>query len=453
MNNEHNPIALLVNQIQDEYLKKVSPNEEIALVRYIIKPDQSKLYEGFLKLESTPHGRLPEVPIVLLTPFEDIETHSKSLIKDWIESFKKDKKLAAEIEAGNLQFDWDISVYEQKLESIYGSADALLLEMLRTFQAALPTPRLPIVLSLFPYSIAGPKEYQRWLDKVLSLKFPKKIRIMFFDFAEERHFDHIMKDYYPYSISLSVSLDLEGAISKLAKSGNPNDPEIKFRECMMEMSKGASKNNLQHVHDWGRKGLKVTQKTGIKSAYATAHVIYAGMLFNFKDYEAIENLLQKGLAIGKQGLAGGDETCKPIIIQTYGYQASCQQLQKKKEKAADLFCKQAEEAVEYQLDPIALSAWWLAYSAIKKKDKHRYNSLVEKAYNHGETIAPELLKATCMRFIAADFYAISEGNGDIDKRISINAFMIQVEGENWLNDAEGHRKKMEKKNIPILNWF
>lgn len=453
MNNQHNPIAQLVTQIQDEYLQKVCPDKKVALVRYIIKPDQSKLYEGFLKLESTPHGSLPEVPVVLLTHFEDIEKHSRSLAKDWIEGFKKDIKTANEMESRKISFNWDISIYEQKLEATQGVADTLLLEMLKSFQAALPDTEMYLVLSLFPYSIIEPREYQKWLDNLLSLEFPDKVRIMFFDFAEERHFDKIMKDYYPRSVSLSVPLDLEGAISNLAMSGNPNDPEIQFRQCMMEMSKGVSKNNAPHVHEWGKKGLQVTQKSGSKSAYATAHVIYAGMLFNFKEFEIIEGLLQKGLAIGKQGLAGGDETCKPIIIQTYGYQASCKHIQKKKELAADLFCKQADKAVEYQLDPIALSAWWLAYSAIKKKDYTQYAEIVEKAYAHGEKISPELLKASCMRFIAADRYAIAQKNGDIEKRTAIDTFMIEVEDENWLEDAEAHRKKMEKSRIPILNWF
>lgn len=453
MNNEHNPIAQLITQIQNEYLQKVCPNEKIELVRYIIKPDQSKLYEGFLRLESSPNGMLPEVPIVLLTAFEDIDTHSEKLIKDWIEAYKKDKTLAKELEDRNLDFNWDIAFYEKKLETMSKDADALLLEMLHTFQAAMPNSGMPVVLSLFPYSIADPKEYQKWLDRVLSLVFPKKVRILFFDFENERHFDRIMKEYYPNSISLSVSLDLEGAISKLAKSGNPNDPEIQFRECMMEMSKGVGKNNLPHVHEWGEKGIQITQKTGVKSAYATAHIIYAAMLFNFKEYEHIENLLLKGLSIGKQGLKGGDATCKPVIIQTYGFLASCQQLQKKKEKAADLFCKQADKAVEYQLDPIALSAWWLAYNAIKKKDKERYRDLVENAYNHGETIAPELLKASCMRYIAADYYSLAEKNGNPEKCSAINTFMIQVEDENWLIETDTQRKKMEKSNIPILNWF
>ncbi|MGB0950002.1 MAG: hypothetical protein ACPGU0_07865, partial [Marinirhabdus sp.] len=352
-----------------------------------------------------------------------------------------------------LHFNWDVAHYERKLKATGANADGLLLEMLETFQAALPDKEMWVVLSLFPFSVVDTGAYGKWIDNLLTLGLCKKARLMFFDFTEQRHFDTIMKAYHPASISLSVPLDLEGAISKLAMSGNPNDPEIKFRKCMMEMSKGVGKKDLPHTRTWGEKGLLVTQKSGSKSAYATAHVIYAGMLFNFKEYEHMEDLLLKGLAIGKQGLAGGDAACKPIIVQAYGYQASCKQLQKKKEAASALFCKQAGTAIAYDMPVVALSAWWLAYNAIKKKDRAHYKNLVKKAYIHGTSVAPEMLKASCMRFVAADYYNLADADNDRGTCNSINTFMTEVEDKNWRAAAEAHRKETQKKSLAILNWF
>ena len=71
MSKEHNPIARLISQIQQKWINEIGTNEEIQLVRWLIKPDQKRLYRGFLKLESTPYGSLPCVSVALLTPFED----------------------------------------------------------------------------------------------------------------------------------------------------------------------------------------------------------------------------------------------------------------------------------------------------------------------------------------------------------------------------------------------
>jgi len=431
MNNEHNPIAQLITSIQQKWIAEVSPNDHIKLVRWLIKPDQARLYEGFLRLESTPNGGLPDVPIVLLTAFENKETHSKNLIRDWIDTFKKDEKLQQDLETRNLKFTWNVSEFETKLENENTDCDVLLLEMLSTFQKAMPNPQLPLALSLYPYSVEETKDYEKWIDRLMQLGLPDKVRFMFFDYVEERYFDQLIKNYSDISTSLAVPLDLQGAINKIASAGDPNDPEVQFRQCMIEMSKSVTKKKLSRLHVWGKKGLTVTQKSGSKSAFATAHVIYAGMLFNFKEYKNIEELLQKGLAIAKQGLSGGDETCKPIIIQNYGYQASCKQLQKQKDTAVDLFCKQADISIEYGFGPQALTAWWLGYNVIKKRDQNKYTAIVTKAYQYGISLAPEMIKSTCLAYIAADYYNIAEKKRDTNECNTIDIFMKEI-GPNGL---------------------
>ncbi|WP_299600185.1 hypothetical protein [uncultured Aquimarina sp.] len=453
MNNEHNPIAQLITTIQQKWIDEVTPNNHIQLVRWLIKPDQARLYEGFLRLESTPNGGLPDVPIVLLTAFENKETHSRNLIKDWIETFKKDQELQKELNARDLKFDWNISEYETKLENEDTDYDFLLLEMLSTFQKAMPNPQLHLALSLYPYSVEETKDYGKWIDHLIQLGLPDKVRIMFFDYVDERYFDNLVKTHSDIAKSLAVPIDLQGAINKIAAAGDPNDPEVQFRQCMIEMSKSVTKKNLPRLHTWGKKGLMITQKSGNKSAFATAHVIYAGMLFNFKEYQAIDELLQKAMAIAKQGLSGGEDNCKPIIVQTYGYQASCKQLQKQKDLAADLFCKQAETSIEFGFGPQALTAWWLGYNVIKKRDKKRYATVVTEAYQYGVSLAPELIKSTCMAYIAADYYNLCEKNRDLNECESVDVFMKEIEGEQWRTNVEAHRKEMEKKSLSILNWF
>ncbi|MFD0861155.1 hypothetical protein ACFQ1M_02960 [Sungkyunkwania multivorans] len=453
MNNEHNPIAQLVTKIQQRWVDEVSPHEQLQLVRWLIKPDQARLYEGFLRLESTPNGSLPEVTIVLLTEFHSKEAHSKALIKDWVTYFKEDKTLQEALDSRILKFDWDVDVYENKLTSEDTDFDLLLLEMLNTFQKAMPNRQQGLTLALFPYSVAYPKEYNSWLNAITQQGLPKKARIMFFDHVEERYYDDVMDKQKDRAKTLSVTLDLQGAINKIAASGDPNDPEIQFRQCMIEMSKSVAKKNLSRLHEWGKKGLSVTQKTGSKSAMASAHVIYAGMLFNFKEYKTIETLLQRGMSLARQGLETGDDTCKPVIIQTYGYMASCKQLQKEKETASDLFCKQADISIEYGFGPQALTAWWLGYNVIKKRDKKKYKEIVATAYNFGVTIPPEMLKATCMPFIAADHFNISENDREKERCDTIHTFMVDVDGEEWRTKVEEHRKEMEKKSLSILNWF
>jgi len=417
LNNEHNPIAQLVNKIQQKWTREATPYPHIKLVRWLIKPDQADLYAGFLKLESTPHGSIKEVPVVLLSPFKNASTHSKTLIRDWVNAFEKDKEFHEALEANDIKFNWKYKEYKEKVEAPTTNANELLVEMLTAFQQALPDPKLPVVLSLYPYSVEDTEAYQFWMQSILELQLPDKVKLMIFDYAEVRHFEYIMQEYPDSSKSLAVPLDLEGAIGKLASSGN--------------------------------RGVEIMRKTGKKSNYSTAYIIYASMLLNFKKHDKIEQLGRKALNIAKSGHALGDSTCQSLIMQSYGLLGSNKQMQKKPVEASKLFCLQAEKAVEFGFGVQALTAWWLAYSAIRRKDKATYERIVEQAYRQGISLDAESLKASCMRYVAGDFYRISEKNNDEKQCQSIHEFMAELIGENWRIEVEANRKEMEKMKIPI----
>lgn len=453
MSNEHNPIALLINKLQDKWNTEVAPNEHIKLARWIIKPNQHKLYEGFLKLESTQHGSIPDMLLVLLPAFTSEEEHSKVLIKEWIAAYQKEQELIKQYsQQASTTFNWNVDAFEKKISDNSNANTLLLLEMLQNFQKALQNNQ-PFTLALFPYSVDDTKAYSKWLHSVLKHDIPEHVKIMIFDHEEERYFDTICDKYEDHSISLSVPLDLQGAINKLASQGNPNDPEVQFRQCIIKMSKAVENNNRKEVDKWGEKGLEITQKTGSKSMFSTAHIIYASMLFNFKDFEKVDSLLHKGLALAKQGLQAEDDTCKALIIQYYGFQASSQQLQKKYEEATNLFCKQADTASEIGYPQQSLNAWWMAYNAIKKRDKDRYKSIVKKAYTNGITLDKDTLKSTSMSFIAADYYNILEKERQDEDCQNVHSFMEELEGKQWREQVEEQRKAMEKKRFSISNWF
>ncbi|WP_276166944.1 hypothetical protein [Zobellia alginiliquefaciens] len=427
MNSEHNPVAQLVSQIQQKWIADIAPNEHIKWVRWVIKPEQARLYEGFLRLESSSHGSIPDIPVVLLTSFQDSKVHSKMLIKDWLNNFEKDEKIQENIKNGKLELAWDIAYFKEELQKDDIDFNALLIELLGSFQKSLPDTEQHLVLSLLPYTIQSTQNYNDWMDTLLAIGLPDKVRFMVFDHIPENYFEPIQIKYKDVAKSLLVDLDLDGATKKIALSGDPNDPELQFRECMLEMGNSAVKNNRKRLHLWGEKGLEVTQKTGNKASFASAHTVYAGMLFNFKEFDTIDKLLQRAMTIAKQGISSGDESVKPIHLQTYGFMAASKQHQNEAETATDLFCQQAELAISYRMVQQALTAYMTAYTLIKKKNASRHREIVAKAYNFARTLTPEELKTSPIGHIALEHHSLS--NPEVQRKI--DSFMTELENKNW----------------------
>jgi hypothetical protein len=118
---------------------------------------------------------------------------------------------------------------------------------------------------------------------------------------------------------------MQDAIRQIATAGAATDPYAFFRKCMFEMGEAAIKKNRSLLGEWGEKAIESGKKTSDKSLLATAYITYAGMLFNFKDHEQINRLLDTGIRLCRQEIAGGNEYLKPMLLQYYTYKgADCQ---------------------------------------------------------------------------------------------------------------------------------
>jgi hypothetical protein len=264
---EHNPIAELIHKIQTKWMKEATPFPHLKLVRWLIKPEEARLYEGFLKLESTEHGALPEMLVTMLTPFEREDNYAADLYADWMKALKADQK------ANQVLTVEQIAIVEAAGAPSSGQPDpdARLLKMLGLFQQQLIGGDTPFVLALLPRSIHDMEGYRLWLIRLLKKGIPAQVSLMVFDHIGAYHLDGVVKKYPEITKSLSVILDMDGAVSKIVKAGNPNAPEVKLNECILEMGKGVQQNNPAKVDEWGEKALQITQRSGQKSLFATAH--------------------------------------------------------------------------------------------------------------------------------------------------------------------------------------
>jgi hypothetical protein len=293
-----------------------------------------------------------------------------------------------------------------------------------------------LVVALFPYSIHDFDGFRYWLADMLKKELPQEICFMIFDHIGENYYDKVFEKYPGITKTLHVNLNMDDAISKIAKMGDPNSPEVKFRECILEMGKGVQKNDQPQVDIWGEKALLATQQSGLKSMFASAHLVYAGMLFTFKKFDKIDNLLVKGLHIAQQGLKLNDSSCKPLVIQFYGYMAASKQLQKNINDAITLYEKQGDCAVSFQLSVMALTPYQQAYTLSGKKMQHLYDDLLKKAFNTGVSLQKEELTSSNFAAIGLDFYTWQQDHQQHADAAITDKKLKEIFGEDWKEKAK-----------------
>lgn len=445
--NEHNPIAMELGKIRAKWMSAVPAKPGTKLIRFLIRPEEARVYEGFCKLESSQHGYLPEVFITQLTSFESAETFSRDLIRDWLEAYRKDEKTREALAHTIPSFSWNPQPWQQVIDQYPdGNHDDTLLQLLNSFRAALPGDDPQLVFVLLPRQVSSTADLGRWCCTLLKKGVPQAVRFLLVDHLERPHFDEPFARFQEQSLTLAVPLQLQEAIRKIATRGNPNDPEVRLRECMFEMGKALQAKNAKQLHHWGQQALQCTQRSGQPGLFATAHLVYAGMLFHFRDDERIGQLLHTALKISKQGASAGDRTCIPLYIQSCGYLGAHAQLRRHHNEALDWYLKQADVCMEHQFPQQAVTAYYLAAELSQRREKSRYAGILEQAYAAGRSLSDEEVRTSVFLYLLRSYYDVALDNADVPLCREIDTRMEPLMGVAWKEEVD----RTKKERLPLM---
>lgn len=435
--NEHNPIAHLVHKIQQTWINEVSSSEDLALVRWMILPEEARLYEGFVHLESTPHGAIPEVFIVLMCPFVSKGSFTHDLIQAWVEMAEKDEKTQKALNALGKPFVWDTAPFKVEETLKEEEANALFIEQISSFRKARGMEDNMMNIVLMPYQISAINEYAKWLEELYSGDFPAHLRMCIFDLKDESYFDPLLEKLdLKYVKTLNPDLDYQGAVQQVMQSGNPSQPGVKLQRYLYQMSQATAAKNSDKLNQLGTSCLKEMRKAREKVLLATTYIAYAGMLFHFKAHQQIQDLLKQGLGITQSGAKEGDATCHALLVQYHNFLGSSQHLDKQYKAAINSYQKGAEAAIGAGQNMQAVNSFTLAADLAKKHQPAIFSDLLEKAFSLKEELNPDEIKLSGFLRLALTYCDWHKYKGEPQKAVEANQKMISLFGSSWRQLAE-----------------
>ncbi|MEN7551944.1 hypothetical protein AAG747_28780 [Rapidithrix thailandica] len=403
MANEHNPIAVRINYLQDQWIEHRQKKPKARLLRWMVAPSDVPLVNGFYKLESSTHGKIEETLVVMLTDFESPDSFSYQLSNDWLHMYQLEQEKYPELAWED--YEELRNEFDQLDASDTPSADAFLTKMLKSFKEYEGKPTIMFV-GVNPRKVISHQEMNDWCLKILE-DLPPAVGLVLTDHKGKGYHDGLLNHSKTREFSQTLVLkdqDMKGACDALMTRGNPKDPQVMFRKCMVEMGNAASKNNKKEVNHWGQKALDVTQASGEKAFWISAHLVYAGFLFGFKDSARIHQLLDKAIKIGS---ANNDKSLSGITLQVYSYKGAYHSICGENQKSLDCFMKQAHLAVKKEEAALAIGAY---KNAILVASQHRMNDrlaeIVPEGFEYGYKLEEDLLKSTEFGYIAKQYIEI-----------------------------------------------
>jgi hypothetical protein len=447
--NEHNPITVRLDEMVQVWKKNVQPHH--TLIRWMLKPEDHRMYEGFCRLEASPHGKLDNLFVFFYTPFSNAKTYSHALLQNWLNEYDDPQQQKLLASAG-IKTTWDVQVFRKAVEeNNYTACDNLLPAMIQSYRQFIAQPDTEFVFSVLPKQMNSPVQFHQWLQQWMELQKPTATRLLVFDHVDGNFWGNVFEEYADYTVTLTHDLRMQDAIRQIATAGAATDPYAFFRKCMFEMGEAANKKNKTLLSEWGDKAIESGKKTGDKSLLATAYITYAGMLFNFKDHERINELLDTGIRLCKQEIAGGNESIKPMLLQYYTYKGADCQIQKERKEALQWFMKAGDEAVAFGLTTQAVSAYYKAWVFANYKNWHEEKiEACRQALQLSSRLTEDEIQASEYPFMAYDFVQYKEHEED-ELAAIVSDKMSGAYGADWKKTVEELKQNYTKKKIREAN--
>lgn len=445
--NEHNPITQRLDEMVAVWKKNVQPHHR--LIRWMLKPEESRMYEGFCRFEASPHGKLDNLFVFFYTPFQSARTYGIDLIKNWISDYDQSEEQRKLLAARGVKGDWDIAIYRKAVENKdFEAGDALLADMITSYRNWLGLRDAPFVFSVLPKENGSTFSFNSWLKQWVKQAQDKNIQLLVFDHSEGNYWGKTFEKYADISCSLHHDLRMKEAVQQIATAGAATDPHANFRLCMFEMGKAVARKDVRDVQHWGDKALIIGKKCGDKMLLATAYITYAGMLFSFDKHQKISALLDDGLRLCRAELAAGNEGIRTLILQYYTYKGAHCQIVGLHKEAFKWFIKAGDEARNFGFISNAVSAYYKAYvfAEYRNEGEQMEQSMVRAMQLTGQ-LTDEEIPASEYPFLAYAFLNKPSTGNDDGLRKAAEEKMIKHYGRNWKGKVEELKENYTKNKL------
>lgn len=427
INNEHNPIAIRISNIQDLWIENREKFSDAKIYCLVCEPTDYQIVEGFIRLEASEHGCTSDIIVGFKADYDDKTDFYKFLIKTWIDSFSMDVEK-------NPDWDWaDFSSFKSELTSVSSlSADKLrdlYIRLVTSFKKFVGDNNL-LGITLF-ISRIGDVEALNEVIKDIAERLPAGVALILIDYKKREVYDILLSEMKGRICLIDIpNQNMTGAYKEIATQGNPQDPNVKYRKCLFELGEVASKGNKDEAKKLGHELIRLSREIGGTAFMASSYLMFGGFMVRFhREAGFCHDLFDKGIALVLPKYHD-EQDCAQILLQLYNYKGTVHSYNKDITGAIKQFMTAVKIAKEVDMKTEVVNEYNYALLMALKKDRLTYEPILNEAFEYGYSFSDEDLKIINLSFIAST-YLDKTYSLDSSKRDEISKRMSDLYGEDW----------------------
>lgn len=443
-NNEHNPIAIRISQIQDLWIQSRRNHPDAKVYCLTCKQEDFPLVEGFVRLEGSPYGKSSDTILAFMTDYDSPSAFYSFLINEWLSSF------TAELEK-HPDWNWpDFEGLKQEAATLAQDNPKVLkdfyVRMVGSFKAFEGVADNILGITIVIYRIQDVELLNNSI-KELAESLPPHVSLILTDYNGREVYGLLLDSMKEKACLISIpDQNMSEAYKEIATQGDPHDPQVKYRRCLFALGEAANAKKKKEVKRLGEELIKICREIGGTGMWASAYLIYGGFMLGFKNESAFTHkLFDKGIDIA-QSTGQREAACTQILIQLYDYKGIAYNLSRDTQKAVDCFLKGVAIAREEDLKAMVVSQYGYALLAALKKDRFFYEPILIEAFEYGYALDDDELRTVNLSFIAHT-YIDKIYNIEAGKREEIGKRMEELYGEDWQADSKEIGAKLENEYL------
>lgn len=447
---QHNPVSIAIESLQQQWIEQVGTSQPLKVVRWLINFEEQPLLNGFFRLESSPHGACEEFFLALFSAYDTQRgKYAERLMLDMFRMWDED----ATVHKADRK--WEREKFKMRMgQTIWPDeksvTDKILVDVLADFKQHFCKDKQRLVLVLLPATVDDMEDYNDWISYLVEI-LPDGVMLCLADYIGNENFKVACKAMGHNHLTLKCGrFDMRQMASDMVASGaDPENPQTVFQECLLAMGNSTSNKDKSSLIKWGDKAVRAARQSGSQSFLATAYLVYAGFMMQFKDKRTIE-LLDKGQAIAQMAYDNKETEATIVLMQIYGYYSAYYSILSKRKTACGWSLRQADFAAKHEMPQYAITIFRHTAQLAVTADDEIYHLALERGYAVSKSLPADELRATETPLIA---YYQMEAMEEAENRVvlqEIDARMKEVFGNGWSEHIPPLRdKRIEVQLTPL----
>ncbi len=439
INNEHNPIAIRINYIQDLWIENREKHPDSKIYCLVCEPSDYQLLEGFIRLEASQYGRTSDIIVGFKTEYNNKESFYKFLIDEWLRSF------GADLEK-NPSWGWsDFVSFQTEAASINSKSVAelreLYIRLVSSFKIFVGDDNL-LGITLFISRIED-VELMNETIKEIADRIPNGVALILTDYKNRNVYTSLLSEMKGKICLIDIpNQNMAGAYKEIATQGKSQDPNVKYRKCLFELGEAASKGDKDEAKRLGHDLLKLSREIGGTAFMASSYLIFGGFMIKFhREEEFCHELFDKGISLVLPKYHE-EQDCAQILLQLYNYKGTVCSYNKDISGAIKEFMKSVRIAKDLDMKTEVVNEYNYALILALRKERFTYEPILNEAFEYGYSLSDEDLRIVNLSFIAST-YINKTYRIDASVRDEIIKRMSYLYGEDWQLTTKELAAKLE----------